>query len=61
MIAYVCTMIVDSVDGMLARALSLGGSVAVPKMPIPGMGWLVYAKDTEGNVFGMMQADEKAA
>jgi predicted enzyme related to lactoylglutathione lyase len=61
MIAYVCTMMVDSVDGMLARALSLGGSVAVPKMPIPGMGWLVYAKDTEGNVFGMMQADEKAA
>ena len=61
MIAYVCTMMVDNVDGMLSKATSLGGSVALPKMPIPGMGWLVYAKDTEGNVFGMMQADEKAA
>jgi predicted enzyme related to lactoylglutathione lyase len=29
-------------------------------MPIPGVGWLVYCKDTEGNIFGMMQADANA-
>jgi predicted enzyme related to lactoylglutathione lyase len=26
-------------------------------MPIPGVGWLAYAKDTEGNLFGLMQPD----
>ena len=25
---------------------------------IPGIGWLAYAKDTEGNIFGMMQMDK---
>ena len=32
----------------------------VPKMAIPGVGWLAYASDTEGNIFGMMQADAAA-
>jgi len=59
-IAYVCTVEVDSVDETLARATGLGGTVAHPKMPIPGVGWLAYAKDTEGNIFGMMQSDPSA-
>jgi predicted enzyme related to lactoylglutathione lyase len=29
-------------------------------MPIPGLGWLAYYKDTEGNIFGMMQPDPNA-
>ena len=29
-------------------------------MPIPTVGWLAYGKDTEGNLFGMMQADAAA-
>ena len=37
-----------------------GGKVAVPRMPIPGMGWLAYCIDTEGHVFGMMQPDTSA-
>ena len=60
-IAYVCTIDVPSVDEFVARALNQGATIAVPKMPIPGVGWLAYCKDTEGNVFGMMQADEAAA
>ncbi len=32
----------------------------MPKMPIPNVGWLAYAKDTEGNIFGMMQNDPGA-
>ena len=47
-------------DEYLKKAQSNGGSVAVPKMPIPGVGWLAYCKDTEGNIFGLMQADPKA-
>ncbi|NOT06877.1 MAG: VOC family protein [Gemmatimonadales bacterium] len=60
-IAYVCTMMVDDLDSLVDRALKSGGTMALPRMPIPGMGWLAYVKDTEGNIFGMMQADEKAA
>ncbi|HVO89940.1 MAG TPA: VOC family protein [Casimicrobiaceae bacterium] len=57
---YVCTIDVDNLDAYIARATSLGASVALPKMPIPSVGWLAYFKDTEGNVFGMMQADANA-
>ena len=32
-----------------------------PKMPVPGVGWLAYAQDPDGNTFGMMQADPAAA
>jgi predicted enzyme related to lactoylglutathione lyase len=56
-IAYVCTVDVPSVDEYTKRATEAGGQVVVPKMPIPGVGWLVYCKDTEGNIFGMMQMD----
>ena len=59
-IAYVCTVGVDDLDESFARGLELGGTVAVPKMPIPGFGWLAYMKDTEANVFGMMQPDPNA-
>ena len=45
--------------GMLLM-LDRGGQIALPKMPIPGMGWLAYCKDTEGNIFGMMQGDPNA-
>jgi hypothetical protein len=60
-IAYVCTVDVDNVDTYVARATSAGGTMAVPKMSIPGVGWLAYCKDTEGNIFGLMQSDPKAA
>ena len=59
--AYVCTVEVSSVDESVRKALRAGGSVAVPKMPIRGMGWLAYCKDTEGNLFGVMQNDSSAA
>ena len=59
-IAYVCCLDVDNLDQYVARGLELGGSVALPKVPIPGVGWLAYLKDTEGNVLGMMQADKTA-
>jgi predicted enzyme related to lactoylglutathione lyase len=59
-IAYVCTVDVENVDAAITKAQSLDSQIVVPKMPIPGMGWLVYCKDTEGNIFGMMQADPEA-
>ena len=59
-IAYVCTVDVASVDDTIAKITSLGGTIALPKMPVPGVGWLAYAKDTEGNIFGVMQSDHNA-
>ena len=59
-IAYVCTVDVADVDASTNTAVSNGAQVVLPKMPIAGVGWLVYCKDTEGNIFGMMQGDENA-
>ena len=54
--AFVCTIGVDSLDDAIAATEKNGGIVVVPKVEIPGVGWLAYAHDTEGNVFGMMQS-----
>ena len=59
-IAYVCTVDVADVDASTNTATSNGAQVVLPKMAIPGVGWLVYCKDTEGNIFGMMQGDPNA-
>ena len=59
-IAYVCTIDVPSLDGYLEKVQGNGGTVVVPTMPIPGVGWLAYSKDTEGNIFGMLQSDADA-
>lgn len=59
-IAFVCTIDVPSVDTYAAKVQSAGGKICVPKMPIPGIGWLAYANDPEGNIFGLMQSDPAA-
>jgi predicted enzyme related to lactoylglutathione lyase len=58
--AFVCTVEVPDLDDRLARAAELGAELAVPKAAIPGVGWLAYIKDTEGNVLGLMQPDPSA-
>lgn len=59
-VGTVNTIDVPSVDEAVTDVENNGGRVAVPKMAIPGVGWLAYCLDTEGNMFGMMQADDKA-
>lgn len=59
--AFVCTVDVPSVDEYLQKIQSAGGSIAMPKFALPGMAWLAYAKDTEGNTFGIFQEDKNAA
>jgi predicted enzyme related to lactoylglutathione lyase len=54
------TIAVPSVDDTIAKVTSHGGQIVVPKMPIPTVGWLAYFKDTEGNIFGVMQMDPSA-
>jgi uncharacterized protein len=59
--SWVCTVDVDDLDAFVARAGASGGSVALPRMAVPGVGWLAYVKDSEGNILGLMQADAAAA
>lgn len=51
---------VPSVDEFTQRIIEAGGSVITPKMPIPEVGWHAYRKDTEGNTFGIIEADPSA-
>jgi uncharacterized protein len=51
---------VESVDDYVARAKGLGATVAMDKMPIPGMGWFAHLTDPDGNAFGVYQDDSGA-
>jgi predicted enzyme related to lactoylglutathione lyase len=59
--AFVCTLDVPDADAAVEAAVKAGGSVAVAKLAVPGVGWLAYVKDTEGNILGVMQTDSAAA
>jgi hypothetical protein len=54
------TISVSNVDESLATVTANGGKLALPKMAVPGVGWLAYATDPEGHIFGMMQPDTNA-
>ncbi|MDE2195771.1 MAG: VOC family protein [Gammaproteobacteria bacterium] len=58
--AYVCTIAVAGLDRYLMKVVTSGGQLSVNKMAIRGVGWLAYCKDTEGNLFGMLEADAEA-
>jgi predicted enzyme related to lactoylglutathione lyase len=60
-LAYVCTIEVSSIEHAEKSVIQNGGTIALPRMPIPGVGWLFYAKDTEGNIFGVTQTDPNAS
>ena len=49
-----------NVDATLATALGAGATMALTKMPVPGVGWLAYIHDPEGNILGLMQNDPGA-
>lgn len=59
--AFVCTVQVENYDEMAKKILAAGGTVAMPKFAIPKMAWQGYFFDTEGNNFGIHQADVNAA
>lgn len=58
--AVVNTIDVASIDEAVAKVLANGGTIAMPKMVVPGVGYLAYCNDTEGIMFGMMQSDPAA-
>src|SRR5512143_3641338 len=54
-VGIVITMDVEDIDASLAKALELGGAMAMDKMDIPGVGTVAYVFDTEANVIGVLQ------
>ena len=58
--AFVITMDVANLDETISKIESAGGKVALQKFAMPGMAWLAYYKDTEGNIFGIFQEDKNA-
>jgi uncharacterized protein len=53
--AFVVTVEVDELDPALEKARSLGGSIVVEKQQVPGVGWLAYLNDPDGNVLGILE------
>lgn len=58
--AFVCTVQVENYDAIAEKILAEGGKVAMPKFALVGMAWQGYFLDTEGNTFGLHQADTNA-
>jgi predicted enzyme related to lactoylglutathione lyase len=58
--AFVCSMEVSDFDRVAEQIASLGGKVALPKFPVPGVCWQGYFLDPEGNTFGIFQPDSAA-
>ncbi|MGE5437180.1 MAG: VOC family protein [Syntrophothermus sp.] len=54
------TIEVQSVDNFLEKIKNAGGEMVTPKAAIPGVGYMSYCRDTEGNLFGIMQNDPNA-
>ena len=53
--AYVCIIDVDDVVSCISKVKEAGGVTALDTMEVPGVGKLAYMKDTEGNLFGILQ------
>jgi predicted enzyme related to lactoylglutathione lyase len=58
--ATVNTINVPSVDDFLGKITENGGQIVMQKTAIPGVGYISYCQDTEGNTFGIIQEDESA-
>jgi len=54
------TIEAPSVDEYTAKVETNGGKIVVPKMAIPGVGWLAYFTDPEGNIHGIHTPDPSA-
>jgi len=54
------TIEITNIDEYIKKVEETGGTITSPKHPVPGVGWMAYFKDPEGNIFGMMEMDETA-
>ena len=53
--AYSCVVGVDNIDEAMQKVKAAGGELMGGKMDIPTVGTFARCKDTEGNIFTMLQ------
>ena len=53
--AYSCVVGVENIDQAMSNVKSAGGQLLTDKMDIPSIGTFVRCRDTEGNIFTMLQ------
>ena len=60
--SFDCTILVQDIDAVIAAIKANGGSIqpweGKEKWEMKGLGWFSRATDTEGNVFGLLQATD---
>jgi len=54
------TIDVPSIEKFSKKIMENGGQLIIPKMAIQKVGWFAQCMDTEGNMFGIIEMDEKA-
>jgi uncharacterized protein len=54
------TIDVPNIDEFMDKVKNHGGEILGQKSTVPGVGYMAYCKDTEGNFFGIMQEDPNA-
>ena len=58
--AVVNTIEVSKLDDTIKSVEQRGGRTVVPRTPIPGVGYIAYFHDPEGNMFGLIEPDTSA-
>jgi predicted enzyme related to lactoylglutathione lyase len=57
----VATILVPDVEATSARIAEHGGTVVMPKFPVPGVGYAAYFTDPNGMTVGIWEVDTDAA
>ena len=57
---FLNTISVENLDETIKTIQGHGGVVVSPKRAIEQVGWLAFFKDLDGNIFGVIEQDEKA-
>ena len=50
---------VDSINESIEKVKELGGQIIEPKTTIPTVGYIAGCKDTENNIFGLIEVENK--
>jgi len=51
---------VENIDDAIKKIEAAGGKIVVPKMTVPGVGWLAYFTDPDQNIHGLWHTDKNA-
>lgn len=52
---------VDEIESYNEKIEAAGGTIIVPKMDVPGVGWMSLFEDPDGRVIGLWQQNPGAA